>query len=91
MSREKTAFVPTQENLEIIKRNRAIVAAMETRSVPCLCCQHKTIVLHQRTKEPIYVSQKCSKCKFEAPYNLADYRRGISLKTLLNSNGYTTK
>ena len=89
MSRTKTVFEPTQENLEVIKRNRAIVATMETRTVPCLCCQHKTIILHQRTQDPIYVSQKCPKCKYEATYNLADYRRGISLRTILATRRQT--
>jgi hypothetical protein len=87
MARTKGIFEPTQENLAIIKRNQAIVNSMETRVVPCLCCNHKTIVLHQRTQEPTFVSLKCSKCKYEAPYNLADYRRGISLRTLLRSHG----
>ena len=75
----RKAFTPTPENLEIIKRNKEVVASLEERKVPCLCCNHKTIILHQKTETPVYVSQKCTLCSYEAPYNLADYRRGVSL------------
>lgn len=87
MARTKGSFTPTQENLEAIKRNRAEVESTATRFVPCLCCKHKTIILHQRTNTPFYVTLKCNKCKLEATYNLADYRRGISLKAILCSHG----
>ncbi len=76
---KRKAFTPTPENLEIIKRNQEVVASLETRTVPCLCCNHKTIILHQKTDTPVYVSQKCTQCRYEAPYNLADYRKGVSL------------
>jgi hypothetical protein len=83
MARTNTSFKPTEENLKLIKQNRIAIESLETRSVPCLCCGFKTINLHQKTTEPIYISLKCCRCKFEATYNLADYRRGISLKNLL--------
>lgn len=75
----RKSFTPSPENLQIIKRNKEVVATLEERKVPCLCCNHKTIILHQKTETPVYVSQKCSLCSYVAPYNLADYRRGVSL------------
>lgn len=75
------SFVPTDKNLEVIRRNRASAMRLEARKVPCLCCGHHTITIHQKTSEPIFISQKCSLCRTEATYNLADYRRGTSLRS----------
>jgi len=87
MERTKRTFEPTQENLEVIKRHQAMADKTDRRFIPCRNCNHKTIVLYHRTTTPFYVSIKCDKCKTQDFYNLADYRRGISLRTLLSSNG----
>lgn len=85
MERTKGIFQPTQANLEVIKQSQAMAENADRRFIPCRNCNHKTIVLYQRTTTPFYVAIKCDKCKTQAIYNLADYRRGISLRTLLRS------
>lgn len=80
MPRAKGIFEPTQENLEVIKKNQSMVETLEVRTVRCLCCGHKTINIHGKTDVPVFVSQKCNVCKSELPYNLADYRIGVSLR-----------
>ena len=82
MAKKATNTEPTKEALEIIKHNQTAVESLETRDIFCFGCKHKISVSYQRTSEPTYVSLKCNKCNLIAPYNLADYRRGISLRNL---------